>query len=89
MTDTTYARWARGDCPCCSGPLLESVDGTECAAIGEGVMICGRCIEHEHHHNDGLPEVLLAAILYRHDGPVDDWVEQVEAEMIARARARD
>jgi hypothetical protein len=61
-----YARWAAGECPCCGlgldwhGPA---------AAIGEGVRLCGRCIENEHHLT--APEfipMMLTAIARGADG---------------------
>jgi hypothetical protein len=53
-----YARWAAGCCPCCGGGLGESPE-----PIGEGVMLCGRCIENEHHLTAGeFVPMMLAAI---------------------------
>ena len=44
--EDAYAYWVRGLCPCC-GAGLDWYDEPE--AIGEGVMLSGRCIENRHH----------------------------------------
>lgn len=46
-------RWMAGRCPCCGGGLYSwpGPDGVEHQpeAIGEGVMMCGRCMGNEHY----------------------------------------
>lgn len=55
-------RWLAGECPCCGMKPYPDVDGTECEAIGEGVIICGRCVLNRHM-DDGVKELILAALL--------------------------
>lgn len=61
----TYRRWAAGLCPCCGARLTEWTDGTPPAAIGEGVMVCGRCVAMDHLSPDGFRDMLLDAIARR------------------------
>lgn len=46
-----WSRWSAGRCPCCGGHLGESWD-TPDQAIGEGVTMCGYCIDHGHCDSD-------------------------------------
>lgn len=74
MTDETYQRWAAGLCPCCAGDVCEYYDATQPQAIGEGVMVCGRCVANEHGDLPGLPvgivwEIILESIVRRNDEP--------------------
>jgi hypothetical protein len=59
-------RWLAGLCPCCGGDICEwewRDDIWEPKAIGEGVMICGRCVGNDHMAPDGFVELLLASLL--------------------------
>jgi hypothetical protein len=72
VNDETYRRWSDGWCPCCAGDIDEWIDGTQPQAIGEGVMLCGRCIANEHHlEPPALVMAILEAIALRDDGPID------------------
>ena len=80
MSDDTYRRWARGDCPCC-GAALDWWPDVAPEAIGEGVMICGRCVENDHMRLDGedvLTAAMLEAIVTRSDDPVDRVLASVQ-----------
>jgi hypothetical protein len=55
-------RWLAGECPCCGMEPCPDADGTECEAIGEGVIICGRCVRNRHM-DDGVRELMLCALL--------------------------
>lgn len=70
-TGETYRRWAAGCCPCCGGELDHDVDGQAPAPIGEGVMICGRCVANDHMQPPGLVAAILAAIVMRTEAPID------------------
>jgi hypothetical protein len=58
--EDAYARWAAGRCPCCGAALDWWTTPPE--AIGEGVMLCGRCIENKHHlaADEFVPVMLMA-----------------------------
>ena len=72
MSKETYQRWSDGVCPCCGGDIDEWIDGTQPQAIGEGVMICGRCIAYDHMSSaDGFVVAMLEAIVVRDDAPLD------------------
>lgn len=61
----SYARWADGKCPCCASEICDwEWDGQvyEPQAIGEGVMMCGRCIGNNHHEETGFIPMMLEAI---------------------------
>jgi hypothetical protein len=57
--------WLAGRCPCCGTEADEpDVDGTEPELIGEGVLMCGRCIRNRHmDYPPGSGEALLLAVL--------------------------
>lgn len=74
---TTRRSWELGRCPCCGGALCEYIDGTEPEAIGEGVMLCGRCVAMEHHWTPGLVPALLEAIVLGDDGPINRLLDAV------------
>jgi len=79
MTAGVYQAWAAGVCPCCSSALdsWPAPDGrtVEPAAIGEGVMLCGRCIGNRHHEDPpGFAGLLLRAIAERSDACVGGQV---------------
>lgn len=60
------ARWLRGLCPCCGGRLCEwewRGEVHEPAPIGEGVMLCGRCIGNEHHLTPEFVPLMLASLV--------------------------
>jgi hypothetical protein len=52
-------------------PVIESVNDVQPAAIGEGVMICGRCVENDHMNPPDVARAMLEAIVRRDDGPID------------------
>ena len=65
-----YARWADGDCPCCGVMRMESYwpdnygEPHAPQVIGEGVMICGRCVANEHGREfDEFFPMMLRAIV--------------------------
>jgi acetyltransferase-like isoleucine patch superfamily enzyme len=59
-----YDRWAALLCPCCGvAEFNDATDGPP-AVIGEGVMICGRCVANEHgRESDQFFPMMLTAIL--------------------------
>jgi hypothetical protein len=61
------AYWLAGLCPCCGGELDDWVslagDVVDPEAIGEGVMLCGRCTGNEHAADPEFRDAMLAAIL--------------------------
>lgn len=74
----TRRRWEAGLCPCCAGDLCEWVDGTQSAAIGEEVLICGRCAANDHVASvPGLAEAMLMAIAIRDDKPIEDLLHAI------------
>ena len=81
---TTYERWARGSCPCCGWNKMdaEGLNGTRAKAIGEGVLICGYCIENDHLEFDALTVAILEALITRSDDPIE---RAIEAARPARA----
>jgi hypothetical protein len=61
--DDARARWLAGLCPCCGHDAdVPDVDGQEPEVIGDGVMICGRCIRNRHL-DGGVGDALLLAVL--------------------------
>jgi len=56
---SVYRNWAAGLCVCCGAHLDWYA---ESAAIGEGVMICGLCLDRGHDQDDLAP-FLLAGVL--------------------------
>lgn len=73
--DSTWRRWRAGRCCCCGGELAESVNDVPCRAIGEGVLICGRCAEYDHDREQLVVQALLLSIATRDDAPLDEWAE--------------
>lgn len=65
----TYRRWASLCCPCC-GAELEAADPDR-QAIGEGVVICGRCVLNDHLEPPALVAAMLEAILTRSEEPIE------------------
>lgn len=61
MTGRIRALWEAGLCVCCGSDLADWED-FEPLAIGEGVLICGRCNAMEHTQRPG-EEVLRDALL--------------------------
>lgn len=60
-----HARWAAGRCPCCASDMCEwewNGEVAEPRAIGEGVMMCGRCVANNHHEETGFIPAMLEAI---------------------------
>lgn len=57
------SRWLAGECPCCGGEICEHYDGTQPEPLGEGVMICGRCIANEHMADPEFCGAMLGALL--------------------------
>jgi hypothetical protein len=56
-------RWLAGLCPCC-GAEMNWWPSTEPQTVADGVVMCGRCIENEHHlRPPGFLPLLLAALL--------------------------
>lgn len=55
-----------GLCPCCGSKLGEWTDNDyeviEPQAIGEGVVLCGRCIGNKHQETPGFLEWLLLSL---------------------------
>ena len=82
MDDSTYRRWAHGLCPCCAGSICEGTYGGQPRAIGEGVMICGRCAENEHDDIPGLIDAMLLAIASRDDTPLDVLINGASANLV-------
>lgn len=81
-----YIAWSHGRCPCCGGELAESVNGVPCRAIGEGVMMCGRCIENEHgRESDQFVPALLESIAARTDEPMDRLLDEIDREVARTA----
>ncbi len=73
MAADTYRRWAAGLCPCC-GAELDWWRDIEPQAIGEGVMVCGRCVDNEHGirpEEAEMRDAMLEAIARRDDGPIE------------------
>lgn len=59
-------RWLAGCCPCCAGCIDDwewqgQVHDPE--PIGEGVILCGRCIANRHHSDPPVNRLLLLAAL--------------------------
>jgi hypothetical protein len=85
VADDQYRRWAAGRCPCCAGTVCEDEDRdgtvTDPKAIGEGVVVCGRCWARGHM-DDGLGEAILEAIARRDDGPVDRLIDSVTPQSL-------
>jgi len=56
-----------GRCPCCGSKLYEWTDSRDVtyqpAQIGEGVLLCGRCIGNEHHETQEVVEFILRDII--------------------------
>lgn len=68
----TYRRWAAGWCPCCGSAIIDWIDRTPPAVIGEGVEICGRCVAMDHMGAaGGLRDAMLEAIASRDDAPIE------------------
>lgn len=62
------ARWLAARCPCCGGEICGwdhpyRDEAFEPEAIGEDVMLCGRCIGNEHAADPEFRDAMLAAIL--------------------------
>jgi hypothetical protein len=53
--------WLAGRCPCCSADL--DWWGRDPEPIAEGVMICGRCAENEHHADPEFIQMMLTSLL--------------------------
>lgn len=62
--ESSYERWARGDCPCCGHPLADHA-GVQPKAVGEGVRYCGRCVAFGHHEASLVPRILAAIVEHR------------------------
>ena len=62
--DGTWERWRAGLCPCCGMAVIEHCDGTMPQALGEGVLICGRCVANEHMR-DGFGDLILASLVMK------------------------
>lgn len=77
-----YNSWAAGRCPCCGMALDEwwwKGEVTQPVAIGEGVIMCGRCIANEHGREsaDFIPTLLLC-IVARSDAPMEQLLDRIE-----------
>lgn len=72
MTPRDY--WLAGLCPCCGADLDWWM--TQPESIAEGVMMCGRCIENDHHQRppEFLP-LLLKALVTGDEIPMPDQAE--------------
>jgi len=59
---TPRERWQAGRCPCCGMDTDRRIAGTQPAPIGEGVLMCGWCVQSGHNDDDHVAW-LLEAIL--------------------------
>ena len=72
--------WAAGRCPCCGcfPAASEGTYGGQPKAIGEGVIMCGRCIENEHgRESDQFIPTMLRCIVLGDDAPMDELIKSV------------
>jgi hypothetical protein len=64
---TSRRYWLAGLCPCCgfSIEVWPDVDGKDSkpVAIGEGVVLCGRCASNKHQDIPDLVEWLLRSVM--------------------------
>lgn len=68
MAEDARKLYRAGLCPCCGSELGEWTDNDyeviEPQAIGEGVMLCGRCIGNKHHEGEtSVTEFMLRALM--------------------------
>lgn len=82
--NVSHERWKRGDCPCCGWMRMDEEwewNGvvTTARAIGEGVMLCGRCVAHDHgmEMSGQFERAILEDIARPEGNAVDRLVESV------------
>jgi hypothetical protein len=62
LLGTPRERWQAGWCPCCGMDTVATASGTQPAPIGEGVLMCGWCVESCHNDDDHVVWLLKAIL---------------------------